>query len=81
MGTIVCCVHLMRVIAAAVDGETLHIAVQHEDVDDVIENGGLALCFPGAGTSLVVVSGSEPTSVALPCWPREVLYFLRWFYC
>jgi hypothetical protein len=53
-GTIICCIPLLRVIAAASDGNTLHIAVQHRDVVGLIQNGNMALCFPSAGTSLVV---------------------------
>jgi hypothetical protein len=38
-GTVLCTVSLRSVIAAAADGEWLHVAVRHEDVGFLIKNG------------------------------------------
>ena len=53
-GVILCSIPLLQVIAAATDGDTLHIAVQHDNVGGLIQNGNMTLCFPSTGTTLVV---------------------------
>jgi hypothetical protein len=53
-GTVVCCVPLLNVIAAATDGEWLHVAVRHNDVGLLIKNGNMALRFDTPGTAVVV---------------------------
>jgi protein CLEC16A len=53
-GTVVCCVPLLNVIAAATDGEWIHIAVRHDDVGFIIKNGNMALKFDTPGTGLIV---------------------------
>jgi hypothetical protein len=53
-GTVLCCIPLLKVIAAAKDGNWLHVAVRHADVGFVIKNGNMALCFDSAGTCLIV---------------------------
>jgi hypothetical protein len=53
-GTIICCVPLLNVIAAATDGEWLHIAVRHADVRLLIKNGNMALRFDTPGTGVIV---------------------------
>ena len=53
-GTIICSIPLLKVIAAASDRDTLHIAVQHDDVAGLIQNGNVTIQFPSSGTSLVV---------------------------
>lgn len=53
-GTVICCVPLLNAIAAASDGDWLHIAVRHDDVGLLIKNGNMALRFENTGTSLIV---------------------------
>lgn len=53
-GTVICCLPLLSVIAAASDHEWLHIAVKHSDVGHLIKNGNMALRFEAAGTCLIV---------------------------
>jgi len=53
-GTIICCVPLLNVIAAATDGDWLHIAVRHDDVGFLIKGGNMALLFSTPGTALIV---------------------------
>lgn len=53
-GVVICAIPLLRVIATAADGDTLHVAVHHPDVPGFIQNGNLAFHFPSSGTSLVV---------------------------
>lgn len=53
-GTVLCCIPLLKVIAAAKDGNWLHVAVHHADVGFLIKNGNMALCFDSAGTCLIV---------------------------
>jgi len=53
-GTVICCIPLLKVIAAAADGEWLHVAVRHEDVGFLIRNGNLVLRFQTPGTCLIV---------------------------
>jgi hypothetical protein len=56
--TVLCSISLRSVIAAAVDGEWLHIAVRHEDDDDscgyLIKNGNMALRLETNGSCLIV---------------------------
>lgn len=52
--TLLCSVSLRSVIAAASDGDWLHVAVRHPDVDLLIKNGNMALEFENSGASLVV---------------------------
>ena len=53
-GTVICCVPLLNVIAAATDGEWLHIAVRHDDVGFLIKGGNMCLRFGTPGTGLIV---------------------------
>jgi hypothetical protein len=53
-GTVLCCIPLLNVIAAAKDGNWLHVAVRHNDVGFLVKNGNMALCFDSAGTCLIV---------------------------
>jgi protein CLEC16A len=53
-GTILCCIPLLNVIAAAADGESLHVAVRNDDVRFLIKNGNMAFTFESAGTCLIV---------------------------
>lgn len=54
-GTILCSAPLRSIIAAATDGEWLHVAVrQMEDVGVLIKNGNMALRLDSAGTCLIV---------------------------
>jgi hypothetical protein len=53
-GTVLCCIPLLKVIAAVKDGNWLHIAVRHGDVGFLIKNGNMALCFDSAETCLIV---------------------------
>ena len=53
-GTVICCIPLLNVIAAATDNDWLHIAVRHEDVGLLIKNGNMALRFDTPGTGLIV---------------------------
>eukprot|EP00977_Amphora_coffeiformis_P007176 scaffold1564_cov174-Amphora_coffeaeformis.AAC.14 len=53
-GTIICCVPLLNVIAAATDGDWLHVAVRHDDVGFLIKGGNMALRFSAPGTALIV---------------------------
>lgn len=53
-GVIVSSSPLQGVIATAMDGKWLHVAVKHsEDIGVVAKNGNMALRFDSAGTSLV----------------------------
>lgn len=54
-GTVLCCIPLLNVIAAAKDDNWLHVAVRHSDVGFVIKNGNFALCFDSPGTCLIVL--------------------------
>ena len=54
-GTILCCTPLRNILAAATDGEWLHVAMRHvDDVGVLIKKGNMALRFDSAATSLVV---------------------------
>jgi len=53
-GTIICCIPLLDVVAAAADGERLHVAVHHDSIGLLIKNGNLVLTFDVPGTSLIV---------------------------
>jgi hypothetical protein len=53
-GTVLASISLRRVIAAAADGDWLHVAVRHEDVGFLIKNGNMALKFESGGTCLIV---------------------------
>jgi Uncharacterised conserved protein len=44
-GIVLCAISLAHVVAWAVDGPWLHVAVRHENVAGVIQNGNMALCF------------------------------------
>ena len=50
-GTMLCCIPLLHIIAAGVDGEWLHVAVRHEDFRSLIKNGNMALRFDTPETS------------------------------
>jgi hypothetical protein len=52
--TLLCSISLRSIIAAASDGDWLHVAVRHPDVDLLIKNGNMALEFENSGASLVV---------------------------
>eukprot|EP00980_Cylindrotheca_fusiformis_P003794 scaffold834_cov123-Cylindrotheca_fusiformis.AAC.41 len=52
--TLICGISLRSVVAAASDGDWLHVAVRHPDVDLLIKNGNMALEFENSGASLVV---------------------------
>jgi protein CLEC16A len=52
-GTILLCVSLLNVVAAAADGSALHIAIQHDDVSCLVKNGNLLLQFESDGACLV----------------------------
>lgn len=52
-GTIICCISLLDVVAAAVDNERLHIAVRHDNIGFLIKNGNMVLTFDSAGTCLI----------------------------
>jgi hypothetical protein len=52
--TVLCSVSLRSVIAAADDGEWLHVAVRHEDVGFLIKNGNMALRLENNGSCLIV---------------------------
>lgn len=53
LGTVVCSVPIVDVVAAAVDDERLHVAVRHENVGFLIKNGNMLLTFESSGTCLV----------------------------
>lgn len=53
-GTVLCTLSLRSVIAAAEDGDWLHVAVKHDDVGFLIKNGNMALQFENNGASLIV---------------------------
>jgi hypothetical protein len=53
-GTVLASISLRRVIAAAADGDWLHVAVRHDDVGFLIKNGNMALKFESGGTCLIV---------------------------
>ena len=53
-GTVLASISLRRVIAAAADGNWLHVAVRHDDVGFLIKNGNMALQFESGGTCLIV---------------------------
>jgi hypothetical protein len=54
-GIVLCALPLLNVIAAAGDGAWLHVAVRHENVPRLIQNGNLTLCFESPGACLIVV--------------------------
>lgn len=47
-------ISLRSVIAAAADGNWLHVAVRHTDIDMLIKNGNMAVQFENTGASLIV---------------------------
>lgn len=47
-------ISLRSVIAAAADGNWLHVAVRHPDIDMLIKNGNMAVQFENTGASLIV---------------------------
>mmetsp|Transcript_18108 Transcript_18108/g.42746 ORF Transcript_18108/g.42746 Transcript_18108/m.42746 type:complete len:1086 (-) Transcript_18108:45-3302(-) len=53
-GIILCCIPLLNVIAAAMDGAWLHVAVRHDNVKSLIKNGNMALQFESAEISTMV---------------------------
>ncbi|KAG7364568.1 hypothetical protein IV203_037770 [Nitzschia inconspicua] len=53
-GTLLFALSLRSIIAAAADGEWLHIAVRNQDVGFLIKNGNMALKFESPGTCLIV---------------------------
>jgi Uncharacterised conserved protein len=53
-GTVLFALSLRNIIAAAADGEWLHIAVRCQDVGFLIKNGNMALKFESSGTCLIV---------------------------
>lgn len=53
-GTVLFALPLRNIIAAAADGEWLHIAVRSNDVGFLIKNGNMALKFESSGTCLIV---------------------------
>ncbi len=51
MGTILCCTMMTNIIAVAMDGEWLHIAMRNvEDIGALIKKGNMALRFSDAST-------------------------------
>ncbi len=52
--TILCSISLRSVIAAADDGEWLHVAVRQQDVGFLIKNGNMALQLESTGSCLIV---------------------------
>lgn len=77
-GAVECCVPLLKVIAAAVDDDTLHIAVQHPDTPNIIQNGNMTLRFASSGGGLIVQKYLDRTRHVL----REDLVqkvMLEWF--
>eukprot|EP00934_Nitzschia_sp_Nitz4_P008275 Nitzschia sp. Nitz4//scaffold114_size70088//65007//68345//NITZ4_005991-RA/size70088-augustus-gene-0.7-mRNA-1//1//CDS//3329533465//8265//frame0 len=53
-GTLLCTISLRSVIAAAADGDWLHVAVRADDVGYMIKNGNMALQFENNGACLIV---------------------------
>jgi Uncharacterised conserved protein len=53
-GTLVCSIPMLDVVAAAVDDCRLHVAVHHDNVGFLIQNGNMIFAFESAGTSLIV---------------------------
>jgi hypothetical protein len=53
-GTVLFSLSLRSVIAAAADGEWLHVAVRCRDIGFLIKNGNMALKFESPGTCLIV---------------------------
>lgn len=47
-------ISLRSVIAAAADGNWLHVAVRHADIEMLIKNGNMAVEFENTGASLIV---------------------------
>lgn len=52
--TVLCSISLRSVIAAADDGEWLHVAVKHEDVGFLVKNGNMAFRLESNGSCLIV---------------------------
>jgi protein CLEC16A len=63
--TVMCCIPLLDVIAAAADHVWLHVAVKHPDIGFLIKNGNMALRFESAGTCLIVRQYLERSRRAL----------------
>jgi hypothetical protein len=53
-GSVSCSIPLRSIIAAAADGEWLHVAVRCPDIGNLIKNGNMALKFESPGTCLIV---------------------------
>lgn len=53
-GTILCCISLLDIFAAAADESRLHIAVRHTNLGCLIKNGNMVLNFDSTGTCLIV---------------------------
>ena len=53
-GTILSTIPLRSIIAAAADNDWLHVAVRHEDVENLIKNGNMAMKFDSPSTCLIV---------------------------
>ena len=66
-GTVVCCIPLLDVVAAAVDGHWLHLAVRHGDVESIIFNGNMALRLESPGGSLIVKQYFDRCRQVLRC--------------